>query len=178
MANELSLESRRGKARITINESQISAHDRYRRLFGESGAALSETEWITTVNSSLPPNLSALNTRFESGSRSGKSLRASYAPGPQYFSFTNLSGGAIAEMLDQVAAHCGIFVTSYGCTTLTIRVNYLRAGTGKVFVATARMLNVASNSAVIRGDLAGNRGRRIASASVAVQLVSDPTRYT
>lgn len=175
--NALSSGSRRGKASTTINHFTLSAPDGYRRLFGESGAALSETEWMTTVNNSLPPNLSALNARFESGSRSDKSLQVSYEPGQQYFSFVSLSDGAIAEMLDQAATHCGIFVTSHVCLTLTIRVNYLRAGTGSVFIATARVLEMITSSAVVRADLAGDRGRRIASASVAVQLVRDTTRY-
>lgn len=174
----LSSGSSRDKASTTINHSQLSAPDSYRRLFGESGAALSETKWIATMNNSLPPNLSSMNARFESGSRSDKSLQVSYEPGPQYFSFISLSDGAIAEMLDQAATHCGTFVTSYGCLTLTMRVNYLRAGTGSVFVATARVLEMITSSAVVRADLAGDRGRRIASASVAVQLVRDPTRYT
>jgi acyl-coenzyme A thioesterase PaaI-like protein len=151
--------------------------DSYRRLFGETGSALSETGWIAIANESLPPNLSALNARFESGSRSKKSLQVSYEPGPQHFSFVSLSDGAIAEMLDQAAAHCGIFVTGCGCLTLTMRVNYLRAGTGSVFVATARVLEMITGSAVVRADLAGDRGRRIASASVAVQLVRDTRRY-
>jgi acyl-coenzyme A thioesterase PaaI-like protein len=130
------------------------------------------------VNNSLPPNLSSLNARFESGSRSDKSLQVSYEPGPQHFSFVSLSEGAIAEMLDQAATHCGTFVTSYRCLTLTMRVNYLRAGTGSVFIATARVLEMITSSVVIRADLAGDRGRRIASASVALQLVKDTQRYT
>lgn len=133
---------------------------------------------MTTANNSLPPNLSSLHARFESGSRSEKLLQVSYEPGPQYFSFVSLSHGAIAEMLDQAAAHCGTFVTSCVCLTLTMRVNYLRAGAGSLFVATARVLEMITSSAVIRADLASDRGRRIASASVAVQLVRDIKRCT
>jgi acyl-coenzyme A thioesterase PaaI-like protein len=152
--------------------------DSCRRLLGDSGAALSEREWITTANNSLPPNLSSLKARFESGSRSDRSLQVSYEPSPQYFSFVSLSDGAIAEMLVQTATHCGTFVTSYGCLTLTMRINYLRAGTGSVFVATARVLEMITSSAVVRADLAGDRGKRIASASVAVQFVRDTRRHT
>jgi acyl-coenzyme A thioesterase PaaI-like protein len=80
-------------------------------------------------------------------------------------------------MLDQAAAHCGTFVTSYGCPTLTMTANYLHAGTGSTFVATAGVLAVTSASAVVEAELTDERGRLISSASVVVQLVRDITRY-
>ena len=80
-------------------------------------------------------------------------------------------------MLDQAAAHCGTFVTGHGCPTLTMTANYLRAGTGSLYVATARVLTVTSVSAVVVAELADERERRIASESVVVQLIKDITRY-
>jgi len=41
----------------------------YPLLFGESGAALADADWIDHANKYLPPNLSALNTTFVDGSR-------------------------------------------------------------------------------------------------------------
>ena len=76
---------------------------------------LSEADWIELANDSLPPNLSALNARIVAGSRTDRFLQVSYRPGPESFTFISLSGGCVAEMLDQAAAHCGTFVTSYGC---------------------------------------------------------------
>jgi acyl-coenzyme A thioesterase PaaI-like protein len=90
----------------------------------------SDTDRIALANSSLPPNLSALNTRFAAGSRADRSLRVCYRPELGSFSFFSLSGGVVAEMLDQAAAHCGTFVTSHGCPTLTMTVTYLRRGCG------------------------------------------------
>ena len=81
-------------------------------------------------------------------------------------------------MLDQAAAHCGTFVTSYGCPTLTITANYLHAGTGNTFDATASLLAVTSASAVIGVELTDERERLISSASIVVQLVKDFARYT
>ena len=46
---------------------------------------------------------SGLNTTFVDGSRAQKTLRVSYEPGPSAFNFAQLSGGSIAEMLDQAA---------------------------------------------------------------------------
>jgi uncharacterized protein (TIGR00369 family) len=155
----------------------MSKRDCYADLFGENGAALSEAAWIARANGSLPPNLSALNARFVTGSRTERLLQVSYRPGPESFTFISLSGGCVAEMLDQAAAHCGTFVTSHGCPTLTMTANYLRAGTGTSFVATARLLTVTSASAVVGAELADERDRLIASASVVVQLVKDITRY-
>lgn len=154
-----------------------SRRDGYRRLFGESGAALSEAGWIAAMNTSLPPQLSALKARFETGSRLDKSLKVSFSPGPERFTaFMALSGGSIAEMLDQTATHCGTLVTGQGLPTLTMTVNYLRAGTGSSFIATARMLSLTRTSALLRADLADEQGRAIASASVAANL-RDITRY-
>lgn len=79
-------------------------------------------------------------------------------------------------MLDQTAAHCGTLVTGQGLPTLTMTVNYLRAGTGSTFIATARMLSLTSASAVLGADLSDEQGRAIASASVAAHL-RDITRY-
>lgn len=155
----------------------MSERDCYADLFGEDGAALSDAAWIARANGSLPLNLSALNARIVAGSRSDKSLRVSYRPGPEYFTFISLSGGCVAEMLDQAAAHCGTFVTGHGCPTLTMTANYLRAGTGTSFVATARLLTVTSASAVVGAELADERDRLIASASVVVQLIKDITRF-
>ena len=68
-------------------------------------------------------------------------------------------------------------MTSHGCPTLTMTANYLRTGTGSSFVATARLLTVTSASAVIDAELTDEHERRIASASIVVQLVKDITRY-
>jgi uncharacterized protein (TIGR00369 family) len=156
----------------------MSKRECYSHLFGELGAALSDADWIAKANESLPPNLSALNARFVAGSRSDKLLQVCYRPGPESFNFISLSGGVVAEMLDQAAAHCGTFVTSHGCPTLTLTAHYLRAGRGSLFVATARLLTVTSVSAVVGAELADERERQIASASVVVQLIKDITRYT
>jgi acyl-coenzyme A thioesterase PaaI-like protein len=56
--------------------------------------------------------------------------------------------------------------------------NYLHAGTGSLFIATAGLLAVTSASAIIGAELTDERERLIASASVVVQLVKDFTRYT
>jgi uncharacterized protein (TIGR00369 family) len=160
-----------------LEHSLISSRNGYRRLFGESGAALSDTGWIAAMNRALPPQLSALNARFESGSRSDMCLKVSFRPGPERFTaFNILSGGSGAEMLDQTAAHCGTLVTGHGFPTLTMTVNYLRPGRGCLFVATARLLKVTSTAAVLGADLADEQGRPIAAASVVAQL-RDIARY-
>lgn len=151
--------------------------DSYRRLFGETGARLSEPEWIAAMNSFLPNQLSALNAHFETGSRVDRSLKVSFRPGPERFTaFMALSGGSIAEMLDQTAAHCGTLVTGHGLPTLTMTVNYLRAGIGNLFVVTAEVLSVTSTSAVVRAGLVDEQGRTVAAASVVAQL-RDIARY-
>ena len=114
----------------------------YPLLFGESGAAFADADWIDHANKYLPPNLSALNTTFVDGSRAQRSLRVSYEPGPSAFNFAQLSGGSIAEMLDQAATHCGSFVTSHPCPTLSMNVTFLRAGTTKSYVATGRLIEL------------------------------------
>ena len=151
--------------------------DCYAQLFGELGAMLSDTDWIKLANDSLPPNLSALGAEFVGGSRTDRFLQVSYRPGPESFTFISLSGGCVAEMLDQAAAHCGTFLTGFGCPTLTITANYLRAGTGSAFVATAGLLALTSASAIISAELTDERDRLIASASVVVQLVKDISRH-
>ena len=80
----------------------MSKRECYSHLFGELGAALSDADWIAKANESLPPNLSALNARFVAGSRSDKLLQVCYRPGPESFNFISLSGGVVAEMLDQL----------------------------------------------------------------------------
>jgi acyl-coenzyme A thioesterase PaaI-like protein len=134
---------------------------------------------MATANAALPPQLSALNARFETGSRLDKSLQVSYRPGPERFtSFMVLSGGSVAEMLDQAAAHCGTFVTGHGFPTLTITVNYLRAGMGSLFVATARVQAATSVAAMFGAELTDEQGNEIASASVVARLIKDVTRYS
>lgn len=158
--------------------SEMSKRDCYARLFDECGTELSDADWIALANHSLPPNLSALNARIVTGSRTEALLQVSYQPGPESFTFFSLSGGCAAEMLDQAAAHCGTFVTGHGCPTLTMTANYLRAGTGGAFVATARLLTVTSATAVIDAELTDEREMLIASASVVVQLMKNMSRYT
>lgn len=79
-------------------------------------------------------------------------------------------------MLDQAATHCGTLVTGHGLPTLTMTVNYLRVGTGSLFVVIARVLSVTRTSAVLGADLADDHGKPIASASVIAQL-RDISRY-
>lgn len=139
---------------------------------------LSDADWIGLANDCLPPNVSALDARIVEGSRTDRFLQVSYRPGSESFTFMSLRGGCVAEMLDQTAAHCGTFVTSYGCPTLTMTAIHLHAGTGSAFVATAGLLAVTSASAVIDAELTDERERLISSASIVVQLVKDFARYT
>ena len=155
----------------------MSKRERYFQVFGESGATLSDANWIELANDTLPPNLSALSARIVAGSRANRCLQVSYRPGPESFTFFSLSGGCVAEMLDQAATHCGTFVTGCGCPTLTMTANYVRAGIGSAFVATAGVLAVTSASAIVSAELTDERERLIASASVVVQLLKDVKRY-
>jgi uncharacterized protein (TIGR00369 family) len=135
--------------------------------------ALSDAEWVAHANKHLTPNLSALNAKFLEGSRDERSLRMSYEPGPSAFNFTALSGGSMAEMLDQTATHCGSLVTGYPCPTLSMTVTILRAGATKSFVATGRVLKLTKTNAVLGADLDDDTGRRIATITVVSQLLTD-----
>jgi acyl-coenzyme A thioesterase PaaI-like protein len=148
----------------------------YPLLFGEPGAALADADWIAHANKHLPANLAALNTTFLDGSRTERSLRVSFEPGPSAFNFTALSGGSVAEMLDQAATHCGSFVTSHPCPTLTMNVNFLRAGTAKSYIATGRIIKLTSVSALLGADLHDDKGQLIATVSVLSQLLKDLSR--
>jgi acyl-coenzyme A thioesterase PaaI-like protein len=148
----------------------------YVGLFGEPGLALSEAQWVEHANQHLTPNLSALNTRYLDGSREERWLRMSYEPGPGAFNFAQLSGGSIAEMLDQAATHCGSLVTGYPCPTLSMTVTILRGGTAKSYVATGRVLKLTRVTAVLGADLDDDAGRRIATVTVVSQLITDLSR--
>lgn len=150
----------------------------YPLLFGESGALLTDAEWVDHANKHLPPNLSALNTSFVAGSRADRSLHVAYEPGPGGFNYTQLSGGSIAEMLDQAATHCGSFVTSHPCPTLTMNVTFLRAGTARSYVAAARVIRLTSVSAVLGADLTDDEGHLVATVSLVSQLIKDLTRFS
>ena len=110
------------------------------------------------------------------GSRSDRCLQISHRPSPVGFTFIGLCGGCVAERLDQAATHCRTFVTSYGCPTLTIMANYLHAGTGNSFVATAGLMTATGASAVNGAELTDERERLIASASVVVPSIKDVGR--
>jgi acyl-coenzyme A thioesterase PaaI-like protein len=150
----------------------------YPLLFGESGAALDDADWLDHANRHLPTNLSALKATFVDGSRAQRSLRVSYEPGPSAFNFAQLSGGSIAEMLDQAATHCGSFVTGYPCPTLTMNVTFLRGGTAKSYVATGHLIKLTSVSAVLGADLTDDEGRLIATVSLVSQLIKDLSRLS
>lgn len=145
----------------------------YLGLFGESGMALSVSNWVDHANKNLTPNLSALNASYLDGSRTEQRLRMSYRPRPESFNFMQLSGGAIAEMLDQTATHCGSLVTGWPCPTLSMTVNILRAGRTESFTATGRVLKLTKTNAILGADLDDDTGRRIASATIVSQLITD-----
>jgi acyl-coenzyme A thioesterase PaaI-like protein len=148
----------------------------YLRLFGEPGAALTEAEWVEHANKHLTPNLSTLNARYLDGCRAEQWLRMSYEPGPGAFNFTQLSGGSMAEMLDQAATHCSSLVTGCPCPTLSMTVTILRAGTTKSYVATGRVLKLTKANAVLGADLDDDAGRRIATITVVSRLITDISR--
>jgi acyl-coenzyme A thioesterase PaaI-like protein len=79
-------------------------------------------------------------------------------------------------MLDQAATHCGSFVTSHPCPTLTMSVTFLRAGTAKSYVATGRLIKLTSVTAVLGADLTDDKGQLIATVSLVSQLVKDLSR--
>jgi acyl-coenzyme A thioesterase PaaI-like protein len=148
----------------------------YVGLFGEPGAALSDAAWIEHANQHLTPNLSILSARYLAGSRTERWLRMSYEPGPAAYNFTQLSGGSIAEMLDQTATHCGSLVTGCPCPTLSMTVTILRAGMTTNYLATGRVLKLTKTNAVLGADLDDDAGRRIAVITMVSQLITDISR--
>jgi uncharacterized protein (TIGR00369 family) len=148
----------------------------YHGLFGDAGASLTDSEWVAHANRHLTPNLSALNTRFLEGSRSERWLRMSYEPGPSARNFVGLSGGTIAEMLDQTATYCGSFVTGLPCPTLSMTVSILRPATTKALVAIGRILKLTRATATLGADLEDESGRQIATVTVVSQLITDLSR--
>jgi acyl-coenzyme A thioesterase PaaI-like protein len=148
----------------------------YLGLFGEPGLALSDTEWVEHANRYLTPNLAALRAKYLDGHRDERWLRMSYEPGAGAFNFAQLSGGSMAEMLDQTATHCGSLVTGCPCPTLSMTVTILRAGTAKTYVATGRVLKLTKTNAVLGADLDDDTGRRIATVTVVSQLITDISR--
>jgi len=150
----------------------------YLGLFGEAGAALTDEQWVDHANRHLTPNLSALNARYVKGCRAERWLQMSYEPGPSALNFMTLSGGSIAEMLDQTATHCGSLVTSYPCPTLNMTVTILRAGTARSYVATGRVVKLSRTTAVLGADLEDDTGIQIATVILVSQLVTDLSRLT
>lgn len=148
----------------------------YLGLFGEPGLALSDTEWVEHANRYLTPNLAALRAEYLDGHRDERWLRMSYEPGAGAFNFAQLSGGSMAEMLDQTATHCGSLVTGCPCPTLSMTVTILRAGTAKTYVVTGRVLKLTKTNAVLGADLDDDTGRRIATVTVVSQLITDISR--
>jgi acyl-coenzyme A thioesterase PaaI-like protein len=145
----------------------------YLGLFGEPGLALSDTEWVDHANRYLTPNLATLQAKYLDGHRDERWLRMSYEPGPGAFNFAQLSGGSMAEMLDQTATHCGSLVTGCPCPTLSMTVTILRAGSAKSYVATGRVLKLTRATAVLGADLDDDAGRRIATVTLVSQLITD-----
>jgi uncharacterized protein (TIGR00369 family) len=148
----------------------------YHGLFGEAGAALTESQWVDHANRHLTPNLAALDARFLDGSRQERWLRMSYEPGAHAMNFMQLSGGSIAEMLDQTATYCGSLVTGLPCPTLSMTVSILRPATTKSFVATGRVLGLTRATATLGADLADETGRQVATIVVVSQLIADLSR--
>lgn len=145
----------------------------YLGLFGESGLALNDEQWVHHANENMTPNLATLRARYIDGNRAERWLRMSYEPGASAFNFTQLSGGSIAEMLDQTATHCGSLVTGCPCPTLSMTVTILRGGTAKSYVATGRVLKLTRATAALAADLEDDAGRQIATVSVVSQLITD-----
>lgn len=145
----------------------------YLGLFGEPGTALSDAGWVAHANKHLTPNLALLNAMFLEGSRADRWLRMSYEPGPGAFNFAQLSGGSMAEMLDQTATHCGSLVTGCPCPTLSMTVTILRGGTTKSYEASGRVLKLTKTNAVLGADLDDANGRQIATITVVSQLITD-----
>lgn len=144
----------------------------YTVLFGEAGLALSDIEWIDQANRSVSQTLSVLSATIIDGSRSERRLRMSYEPGSSQRNFVQLSGGMIAEMLDQTATHCGSLVTGRPCSTLSMTATILLGGTTKSYVSSAKVLKLTKTNAILSADLDDATGMRIASMTVVSQLIS------
>jgi acyl-coenzyme A thioesterase PaaI-like protein len=148
----------------------------YLELFGESGGAMTDQQWVDHANRHLTPNLAALNASYLEGSRAERWLRMSYTPGPSALNVTQLSGGSMAEMLDQCATHAGSLVTGCPCPTLNMNVCILRAGTTPSYTATGRVLKLTRTNAVLGADLDDENGRQIATVTIISQLITDLAR--
>jgi acyl-coenzyme A thioesterase PaaI-like protein len=79
-------------------------------------------------------------------------------------------------MVDQAATHCGSFVTSHPCPTLTMNVTFLRAGSATCYIAVGRVIKLTSVTAVLGADLTDDKGQLIATVSLVSQRVRDLSR--
>ena len=150
----------------------------YLDLFGTTGEALTDADWIDRANRYRTPNLVALNAFYEAGSSKERWLRMTYRPGSAAMNFAQLSGGSIAEMLDQTATHCGSLVTRWPCPTISMNITILRGARTASYSATGHILKLSRSNALLAADLDDETGTRIATATIVSYLLTDPDRLS
>ena len=138
------------------------------RIFDTS---VPEATWVNVYNEILPPCMVAIGAEMLEASRADGMLRMRYTPGPTAKSFAWVSGGAIAEMLDQAACACGSLISGYPCPTLSMTMNILRPATTETFVAHARTEKISSVTATASVELKDADGKTVAIALVVSTLV-------
>jgi uncharacterized protein (TIGR00369 family) len=139
--------------------------------FGEE--TLSDEKFVAAFKHTMPPGLRLMNAKIVSAEADRGEVVLSFDLDDRFVNVAGfISGGYLAQVLDQAATAAASLVTGKAAPTVEFKTSFLRAARTGLLVATGKVVHVGKSIAFTEATVVDGRDRLLATATVTSQLIS------
>jgi uncharacterized protein (TIGR00369 family) len=138
--------------------------------------ALSDEKFLEMYNFTLPPGLRLMNAKMMSAEADRGEVVLTFDLDESWVNVAGfVSGGYIAQALDQAATAAASLVSGKAAPTIEFKVSFLKAARPGTFVATGIVVQIGNSVAFTEAKITDSNERLLATATVTSQLISAAT---
>lgn len=139
--------------------------------FGDE--SLSDEKFVAMFNLTLPPGLRLMKARMLSAAADRGEVVVSYELDESWVNIAGfISGGYIAQALDQAATAAASLVSGKAAPTIDIKTSFHKAARPGTLVVTGRVVHIGQTVAFTEAKAVDKSERLLATATVTSQLIS------
>jgi uncharacterized protein (TIGR00369 family) len=134
---------------------------------------LSDEQFVAAYNGTMPPGMRLMNAKMLSAAANRGEVVLSYELDDRFVNVAGfISGGYIAQALDQAATAAATLVSSKAAPTVEFKTSFLRAARSGLLVVTGAVVQVGKSIAFTEAKAVDSKERLLATATVTSQLIS------
>jgi uncharacterized protein (TIGR00369 family) len=134
---------------------------------------LSDEQFVAAYNDTIPPGMRLMHAKMLSAAADRGEVVLSYELDDRFVNVAGfISGGYIAQALDQAATAAATLVSSKAAPTVEFKTSFLKAARSGLLVVTGTVVQVGKSIAFTEAKAVDNKERLLATATVTSQLMS------